>query len=113
MLRWPSQSWIEMPFGADMSEHPPMSPYCSFGFILESLQYNNAFFVRSDIAQGIIPQCAADDAYRVNYKDKSDRSQLFPWNEELEPMLTMTPTEALKYFERRLSTRRGTFELSV
>src|SRR5678816_2873780 len=69
------------------------------GYILESVEYNNAMFVRRDFA-GSIVDLDDETAYRSGYVNRKDRSSLFPWNADVEGLVSMTPDQALEEVHR-------------
>ena len=71
------------------------------GYVLESLQYNNAFFVRRDIAAGKFADQSTNEAYERGYRTRSDRKELFPWNHDMEDLLQATPDEVIKLLHQR------------
>jgi hypothetical protein len=75
-----------------------------YGYILESLEYNNAVFIRSDYSKDLFEDLDTLFAYNKGYKNKDDRKDLFPWNKDLEYILDTKPEETLlfinKYFEK-------------
>lgn len=71
------------------------------GFHLESIQYNNAFFVRSDLAvRSGIEDLSPEAAYSAGYANRPDRATMFPWNANVDAALTSSPEEAVKLFSR-------------
>jgi len=57
------------------------------GYILHSVVYNNAIFVRADIAYGLFTDADISLAYDVGYRSKPDRQQLFYWNKDVDSFL--------------------------
>jgi hypothetical protein len=82
------------------------------GYILESVQYNNAMFVLRDCA-GSIVDVDDETAYRAGYVDRRDRLSLFPWNAEVEDLLSMTPSQALEQVHRMFLKYRGKYDASI
>lgn len=82
------------------------------GYRLEGLQYNNAFFVRDDVAERSgLAGLSAEAAYRWGYVKRTDRLRLFPWNADMEDLLTAAPEEAERRLRRRLARHAGHFLL--
>jgi len=54
------------------------------GYILESLQFNNAFFIDGSLATPRIAQLNVQDAYARGYWQHPDRLKFFPWNARLD-----------------------------
>ena len=85
-----------------------------YGYALASVEYNNAMFVEIDLATAKhIPDQEVGAAYAAGYKDRPNRTELFPWNRDVEEALTLTATEALAFFERFFSRYAGKFELRM
>jgi hypothetical protein len=82
------------------------------GYILVSVEYNNAMFVRLDCA-GSIVDVDDETAWRSGYADRKDRLSLFPWNAEVEGLMSMTPNQALAEVDRMFSKYRGKYEASL
>ncbi len=82
------------------------------GYILEGLEYNNAFFVRADVAalHGIA-RVAARAAYRAGYLVRTDRHRLFPWNYDMEAVHSLEPAAAIAFLDRRFERYRGGYVL--
>jgi hypothetical protein len=84
-----------------------------FGYVLASLEYNNAMFVRSDLAQGKIADLPVSKAYDDGYRNKADKNRIFPWNADVERALGMTAQDALAFFAALFEKYQGKFELRV
>ena len=82
------------------------------GYILESVEYNNALFVRVDCAGSSV---GIDDetAYQSGYASRKDRLKLFPWNAEVEGLMSMTPDQALAEVHRMFLKYRGKYVASL
>jgi hypothetical protein len=81
------------------------------GYKLESLQFNNAIFVRDDVANGVILDRTAEEAYGAGYRDRADRKKLAPWNWDVERALTGTPEENIRFFSEFFKAYKGKFTL--
>ncbi|HEX2092276.1 MAG TPA: hypothetical protein VHG28_07725 [Longimicrobiaceae bacterium] len=82
------------------------------GYRLEGLEYNNAFFVRADLAKrqglrGVTPEAA----YRAGYAERADRRRLFPWNRDMEDLLECGPEEVVSRLARRFGPTRASWVL--
>lgn len=84
------------------------------GYVLEGLEYNNAFFVRADVAalHGIV-RASARAAYRAGYRARIDRHRLFPWNYDMEAVHALEPAAAIAFLERRFARYRGSYVLQA
>jgi hypothetical protein len=76
---------------------------------LVRLEYNNAFLVAHELNP--LPVLTAADAFRQGYVERSDRRQRFPWNADMEPVLTMPEAELKPYFEQKFKFKAGHFVL--
>jgi len=82
-----------------------------FGYILESMGYNNALFIRSDLAQDQFADLSAQDAYNQGYRNKVDRKELFPWNADMEPVLELNQTDAISFLHHYFKKYSGKYTL--
>jgi len=76
---------------------------------LVRLEYNNAFLVAQELNS--LPVLTAADAFRQGYVERSDRRERFPWNAEMEPVLSMPEADLKPYFEQKFKSRAGHFVL--
>ena len=83
------------------------------GYKLESLQFNNAIFVREDLAAGIITDLSAEEAYDQGYRRQTDRKRLFPWNANVESALGSTAEENVRFFRELFKDYQGKFTLAA
>ena len=83
------------------------------GYKLESLQFNNAVFVREDLAAGIISDRSAEEAYDLGYRSQADRKRLFPWNANVECALGSTAEENVRFFRELFKDYQGKFTLAA
>lgn len=83
------------------------------GYVLEALEYNNAFFVREDVAAGRIADRSAEAAYDVGYRNRWDRREMFPWNHDVEHLLRLSPEDVVRDLRRRFAAYEGRFELTI
>jgi hypothetical protein len=81
------------------------------GYKLESLQFNNAVFVREDIATGVIRDLLVQEAYDLGYRNQADRKKLFPWNANVECALGYTAEENVRFFGELFKGYQGKFTL--
>jgi hypothetical protein len=82
-----------------------------FGYILHSVAYNNAIFIRTDIAQNRYSDLRAEDAYNEGYRNKSDRKDIFPWNADVDCLLTYSPDDALSFIAHLFKKYEGKYIL--
>ena len=83
------------------------------GYLLDSMHYNNAFFVEQAFAAGRVAGLSPAEAYRAGYGDRADRLQLFPWNAEVECLQALPPDEAVRFLHALFEPYRGRYELRV
>jgi hypothetical protein len=84
-----------------------------FGYNLESIQYNNALFVRGDLAGGMFADVPVGKAYLDGYSTKPDRALNFPWNSDVDGALLMTAEQSLQYFKDKFRKYQGRYELRI
>jgi hypothetical protein len=80
-------------------------------YALMSLEYNNAF-----IAPRELPHAKARDAltvYREGYLDRPDRRKKFPLNQDMEPVLSMTPAAAVRFLNDFYVKHAGKYQLNA
>ena len=83
------------------------------GYILESVQYNNAVFVRADLAKGKIDEQSVEVAYDIGYRKRPDRVTLFPWNEHFDPILDCPPDLAIEFINTYFKKYTGKYTLHI
>ena len=83
------------------------------GYVLESVQYNNAFFIREDVAAGRFVDLSAADAYEVGYRSRHDRVELFPWNHDMEDLQHLQPPEVVRRLHKRFRKYSGSYIAEV
>ena len=81
------------------------------GYILESVQYNNAVFVRADVAGTLFDDLSSDSAYDVGYRNKADRTKLFPWNADVDGLLALSTPDAIKSLNELFAKYDGKYTL--
>lgn len=79
------------------------------GYVLESLQYNNAFFVRDDVAGDGVVDVGVEEAYAAGYRDRPDRRELFPWNHDVDHLQRLPPAEVVRDLVLRFAPYAGRF----
>jgi hypothetical protein len=75
-----------------------------------ALEYNNAFLAPCEIAEGRFID--AESAYQSGYLQRKDRKALFPSNEDLESLHSLSPAEALDFLRRFYSKEAGKYYLA-
>ncbi len=83
------------------------------GYILESMQYNNAIFVRSDLATGKLDDSECGAAYDLGYRSRDVRKTLFPWNADMEPLLQLSPERSVEFLNDHFKMYAGSYNLHI
>lgn len=78
--------------------------------VLVELHYNNAFLVPAEAG---LPGLSPENAYRTGYLERPDRRDVFPWNADMEPLLTLPVDEQLAFVRRTFADYEGRYELDV
>jgi hypothetical protein len=87
-----------------------------FGYILVNLQYNNAIYVYEDsIASesNNFVDLSDLEAYELGYRFAVNRREMFPWNEEMEFLLDISPERAVDEIRLVFAKYANSFELWV
>jgi len=82
-----------------------------FGYALVELHYNNAFLVAEELGSPVSLSAAA--AYDQGYRLKADRQDKFPWNKDMDYLLSMDPKDAAQSLRERFEKYDGRYDLSV
>jgi hypothetical protein len=107
----PTHSWqVDHFYGCSISAAALVVK--AFGYTLESIQYNNAFFIRNDVKKDI-PDLSPEQAYRLGYADKPDRRTLFPWNSDMESLQTLSPEDCVAFLSEYFRKYSGKFKLKI
>ncbi|CAM8619669.1 hypothetical protein MCEMSE18_00029 [Candidatus Planktophila versatilis] len=64
-----------------------------FGYVLACMEYNNAIFVLEEFSPIIRRSGNLMEIYNIGYRNKPNRKELFPWNADMEFMLSDIPTQ--------------------
>jgi hypothetical protein len=106
-VKWsPDYGWRGDHFyGQSLSQLCSLCP--AFGYSLVEVHYNNAFLVPSELKPAITLEPA--EAYRKGYVEQPDRQLRMPWNADMEPLLTMSPEEAVAFINHRFADRAGQY----
>jgi len=83
------------------------------GYILESLQYNNAVFIRADVAGVLFDDLSSNIAYDAGYRNRADRMKLFPWNADVDRLLDLSTPDAIKVVNELFAKYEGKYTLHV
>ncbi len=81
-------------------------------YALLALEYNNAFIAPRELV-GAARSLDATEAYRRGYLQRRDRRERFPANQDMEPLHSMPPADALAFLRKFFARHEGKYELSV
>jgi hypothetical protein len=76
-------------------------------YSLVELHYNNAFLIPNEL--NTFPALTAEEAYARGYREKRDRSDKFPWNANMEALLTLPPSQGLSFVADLFEKYSGQF----
>ncbi|EKE02034.1 MAG: hypothetical protein ACD_20C00434G0007 [uncultured bacterium] len=92
-------------FGQSISQ---LQVLCSkFNYDIIKLEYNNAFLVPKELNP--FPSLTPEEAYKKGYLEKLDRKEKFPWNANMEEVLTMEPSESFDFINRFFAKYEGKY----
>ena len=82
----------------------------AFHYSIVELEYGNAFLVDAEVHKqnGL----TAVEAYDQGYRSRIDRKERFPWNADMEPLLSMTPDDAYLFLRKYFRQYDGKYILS-
>jgi len=82
-----------------------------FGYVLESLQMNNAIFIHKKAACNLFDDMDSELAYKVGYKNRGDRFSLFPYNGNLECLQNLSKEDSIIFLSSFFSNYSGKFTI--
>ncbi|MES2381879.1 MAG: hypothetical protein V4538_12610 [Bacteroidota bacterium] len=71
------------------------------------LQYNNLFVIPKEINKN--KALSAEEAYDAGYRSKADRKEKFPYNSDMEELLTMTKEDAIRAVNNKFEKYKGKY----
>jgi hypothetical protein len=80
-------------------------------YVIVELYYNNAFIMPREICQ--LKHLTPEAAYAEGYKNKSDRKKYFPWNNDMEELLQMSPEEGMAFIKKKFAGYNGKYICSL
>jgi hypothetical protein len=80
-------------------------------YSLVELHYNNAFLVPAELPN--FKPLTPVQAYDEGYKFKDDRAEKFPWNSDMDSLLSMSVPDSLKFIGEKFGERKSEYSLSV
>jgi len=110
-VRWdPRYVWAGDHFyGASISK---MHELCvAHHYALTELHYNSAFLVPAERWNG--PSLTPEEAWRAGYLDQPDRREKFPWNADMEALLSLPAPDAVAALRERFRGREEFYELHL
>ena len=110
-VRWdPRYVWAGDHFyGASISK---MHELCvAHHYALTELHYNSAFLIPAELWNG--PALTPEEAWCTGYRDKPDRREKYPWNANMEDLLTMSASDAMAALRERFRDRDGMYDLNL
>jgi len=82
-----------------------------FGYILENLVYNNAIFVRNDIAFNRLNDMGVEEAYENGYKNAPNRTALFPWNVDVNCLMDFSTQQSYDFLQKYFFKYSGKYTI--
>jgi hypothetical protein len=82
-----------------------------YGYILESLQYSNAIFVRADVGSALFRDVTAEAAYDAGYRNRPDRKRLYAYNADVDCLLDYSTAESIDFLNRFFEKYKGRYTL--
>jgi len=79
-------------------------------YALVHLEYNNLFLVAGE--HHFLESLSATEAYNKGYLSKADRKEKYPWNQDMEELLTLPPQEGMEFLHERFACYKGKYLLS-
>lgn len=80
-----------------------------YRYDIVELYYNNLFLIPSEINKH--GQLSPEQAYGIGYKNKKDRKEKFPWNSDMEELLTMSKEKAIEFLKCKFEKYDGKYIL--
>ncbi|MBD2124669.1 hypothetical protein [Trichocoleus sp. FACHB-262] len=82
-----------------------------YDYALVELHYNNAFLIPKELSP--VPSLTPELAYEIGYLNKPDRRDKFPWNSNVEKILSLEPVDALEFTNNLFSKYQGKFTCNL
>ncbi|EKD49842.1 MAG: hypothetical protein ACD_63C00032G0001 [uncultured bacterium] len=83
-----------------------------FDYDLVKLNYNNAILISKE-KNTKFKSLNPSEAYGRGYKFQKDRKEKFPWNEDMEKLLSMNSKDAIDFINKKFKKYRGKYILGV
>ena len=81
-------------------------------YIVESLQYNNLICLKKNLLNEIQNK-DIKTIYDEGYKNKTDRTKLFPWNKNVDCLLNMDTNEAINFLNEHFNEYKNKYTLYI
>lgn len=78
-----------------------------YNYEIVELYYNNLFIMPQELNQ--FDSLSPEKAYEIGYKNKVDRKEKFPWNSDMEDLLTMAREDAIQFVCKKFEKYKGKF----
>lgn len=85
----------------------------TYGYMLLSVEYNNAIILRSDLNVRGFKDIPAEDAWVSGYRDRPSRTTLFPWNDDVAHWLFLPKEVALDQIDVHFRRYQGNYEIRL
>lgn len=85
----------------------------SRGYEIVRMEYNNAVFVESTFTHNDKSKVDLSSIYKKGYLEKSDRKELFPWNEDFELILEIESESAVEFLSKIFYSYSGKYRLEI
>jgi hypothetical protein len=82
-----------------------------FNYVLAELCYNNAFLMPKEVEKS--PSLQPEEAYEVGYQNKEDRKKMYPWNKDMDPLLSMPAAEGVEFIKAKFAKYKDKFICSL
>lgn len=83
---------------------------CSkYKYDIVELCYNNLFIIPNELNK--FNQLSPEQAYKVDYKDQVDRREKFPWNYDMEGLLSMSKENGIEFLKNKFEKYNGKYIL--
>ncbi len=82
-----------------------------YNYAIVHLEYNNAFLVPMEIYEG--RALSAQEAYLEGYQNRPNRFVFFPWNSDMEDLITATPEESRLFLNQFFKKYEGKYTLVI
>jgi glycosyltransferase involved in cell wall biosynthesis len=80
-----------------------------YDYDIVELHYNNLFLIPKELNtfEALLPE----KAYNAGYLNKKDRKEKFPWNSDMESLLTMSKEHRIKFLKEKFKDYEGKYIL--